>query len=61
MTLPRLGMMRTQQAPEHESFVYKDNWHIFDPKDLEDFSSHSSSIFCPTGSITEKQVRVRQD
>jgi hypothetical protein len=45
ITLSRRGMMRTQQAPEHESFVYKDNWRIFDPKDLENFSLHTVQVF----------------
>ncbi len=52
--------MRTQQAPEHESFVFKDNWRISDPK-IWRISPHIVQVFsvllAQSGSITEKQVR----
>jgi hypothetical protein len=49
--------MLMQREIEHERFIAKDKRRIFDPKVFEDFSSHSSSIFCPTGAITVKPVQ----
>jgi len=46
----------SRRVLEHEWFISKDNWRIFGPKGLEDFSSHSSSIICPTGIITVKHT-----
>jgi hypothetical protein len=49
-------MMWAQRELENEWFISKDNWRIFDPKGLEDFFSHGSSVFCPTGAMTVKDV-----
>ncbi len=48
-------MMGTRWVLEHE-FISKDTWRIFDPKGLEDFFSHSSSIIYPTGAKTVQHI-----
>ncbi len=49
-------IMWTQRELEQELFISKDNWSIFDPKGLGDFSSYSSSIFSHSGSIIVKHM-----